>query len=337
MKLVIRAEELNFTIYKYLMENGYEHTAFCFRQEADLPASLVLHSEIPPPKDAQIGASSSRHKLKNYFPAHCLITLMHKAMLYLWIEYHTDLATKKLTQCDSAFSLFKSHTCKPPSRASGSTTNLTAARGKRKAPPSDAAPPTANAVAQDDNLNRADTTTTSPVVVEPSPSPSLQGRRTSHTNAFRPPRGAFDFLESGQSNSHTLARCKTHNNVTVAAKVRANDILIGRKRDAEWKVVGSIEQPANLKPSVMEFSPRLSCIVIWWENTATNSGDVCLYELYDDYISQLSLGDAALQLINVRSIRWSADRPLFRVNGTGRRDTYAVMFQKIDGQWNLAR
>lgn len=85
VKLSIRADEVNFAIYRYLVENGYAHTAYTFRQEASL-------ANFNPGTTA---ASRNRTQ-RQAFPAHCLITLIHKAMMYLWLEYHTD--TVRLVQ-----------------------------------------------------------------------------------------------------------------------------------------------------------------------------------------------------------------------------------------------
>ncbi|EZG44716.1 LisH [Gregarina niphandrodes] len=108
MKVTIKAEELNYAIYRHLLENGYHHSAYLFQQEAQIPNTLT-QGQIPQAQDTGL---ARKGKTINNFPPHCLITLIHKALLYLWVEYHTDAVTGELNTCESSFSLFKPHVCR---------------------------------------------------------------------------------------------------------------------------------------------------------------------------------------------------------------------------------
>lgn len=96
-QLSIKGEDLNFLVYRYLVENGYQHSAFCFRNESNLPNYLV-------------NSAPSRGKPSKY-PPQCLIGLIYKAILFIWVETHTDQTTGEEIPCDAPFNLFKSHVC----------------------------------------------------------------------------------------------------------------------------------------------------------------------------------------------------------------------------------
>eukprot|EP01055_Gregarina_sp_Pseudo9_P003377 Gregarina_sp_Pseudo_9__3376@NODE_354_length_3082_cov_26_283273_g333_i0_p1_GENE_NODE_354_length_3082_cov_26_283273_g333_i0NODE_354_length_3082_cov_26_283273_g333_i0_p1_ORF_typecomplete_len387_score73_86LisH/PF08513_11/2_6e11RBR/PF17208_3/3_1e03RBR/PF17208_3/0_91_NODE_354_length_3082_cov_26_283273_g333_i015202680 len=96
-QLSIKGEDLNFLVYRYLVENGYQHSAFCFRHESSLPN--YMFSPTP-----------ARTKAPKY-PPQCLIGLVYKALLFIWVEVHTNQVTGAEIPCDAPFSLFKHHVC----------------------------------------------------------------------------------------------------------------------------------------------------------------------------------------------------------------------------------
>eukprot|EP01041_Mallomonas_annulata_P001661 gene1661-3212_t len=65
----ISSDEINYLIYRYLQENGFHHTAFCFENESLFPRSSVSHIDVPP------GA---------------LITFLQKGLEYIGIEEHIN-------------------------------------------------------------------------------------------------------------------------------------------------------------------------------------------------------------------------------------------------------
>lgn len=65
----ISSDEINYLIYRYLQENGYNHSAFTFAYESLIAKSSVVHTEVPP------GA---------------LITFLQKGLEYVGIEEHIN-------------------------------------------------------------------------------------------------------------------------------------------------------------------------------------------------------------------------------------------------------
>mmetsp|Transcript_2900 Transcript_2900/g.3058 ORF Transcript_2900/g.3058 Transcript_2900/m.3058 type:complete len:514 (-) Transcript_2900:132-1673(-) len=65
----ISSDEINYLIYRYLQENGFHHTAFCFESESLFTRSSVSHIDVPP------GA---------------LITFLQKGLEYIGIEEHIN-------------------------------------------------------------------------------------------------------------------------------------------------------------------------------------------------------------------------------------------------------
>lgn len=71
MSIVLRANELNTIIYKYLLECGLNHTAYSFFNEAALAQPLQEY----------------RFDIR---PGH-LLSLLEKALIYAQIESHVNL------------------------------------------------------------------------------------------------------------------------------------------------------------------------------------------------------------------------------------------------------
>ena len=61
----IAQDELNFLIYRYMQENGFQHSAFLFESEALIDTSNANQSHVPP---------------------NSLITLLQKALQYMKLE-----------------------------------------------------------------------------------------------------------------------------------------------------------------------------------------------------------------------------------------------------------
>uniref|UniRef100_A0A3B0MND4 LisH, putative n=1 Tax=Theileria annulata TaxID=5874 RepID=A0A3B0MND4_THEAN len=93
MKLNISSDDINLLIYRYLIENGYCHTAFSFNKEANISGNpyYVNHADKIPPN--------------------ALVSFMQKAMIYIYLEYHTDDITGDQILCDETFSFFRKHNC----------------------------------------------------------------------------------------------------------------------------------------------------------------------------------------------------------------------------------
>lgn len=93
MRIHLSSDEVNLLVHRYLLENGFLHSAFAFSAEAAIPKNPfhVTHAEKLPPN--------------------ALVTLLQKALLFIYIEYHTEDETGRAIPCEEAFSFFKRHEC----------------------------------------------------------------------------------------------------------------------------------------------------------------------------------------------------------------------------------
>ncbi|CAA9990635.1 conserved Plasmodium protein, unknown function [Plasmodium knowlesi strain H] len=92
MKILLSSDEVNLLVYRYLVENGFIHAAYAFFNEANISKNsyYISHDE----------------KL----PCHALVTFMQKALVFIFIEYHTEHNNGRIS-CKEPFSLFKRHEC----------------------------------------------------------------------------------------------------------------------------------------------------------------------------------------------------------------------------------
>eukprot|EP00768_Dysnectes_brevis_P003842 gnl/Dysnectes_brevis/2732_a3319_810.p1 GENE.gnl/Dysnectes_brevis/2732_a3319_810~~gnl/Dysnectes_brevis/2732_a3319_810.p1 ORF type:complete len:622 (+),score=172.00 gnl/Dysnectes_brevis/2732_a3319_810:69-1934(+) len=87
--MALTSDELNYLIYRYLLEAGFSHAAFTFGSEALIPELDIQPIDIP------VGS---------------LIALMQKGLQFLSIEAHMD-SMGVLRPCGQDFKLFGEHTC----------------------------------------------------------------------------------------------------------------------------------------------------------------------------------------------------------------------------------
>jgi transducin (beta)-like 1 len=92
---VLTSDELNFLVYRYLLESGFVHSAFVFATEGYIGKSgLEGTAQVPP------GA---------------LVQFVQKGLQYLEIESHiNDDGTE--TQCEESFSVIQPHVCQTNGR-----------------------------------------------------------------------------------------------------------------------------------------------------------------------------------------------------------------------------
>ncbi|KAJ3156199.1 hypothetical protein HDU86_003962 [Geranomyces michiganensis] len=83
------SDEINYLIARYLNESGFTHSYYSFAQESRIVAKGFQGSHILP------GA---------------LINLLHKGLLYLEVEHHTNLDGSE-RKCDVPFRVAEPHTC----------------------------------------------------------------------------------------------------------------------------------------------------------------------------------------------------------------------------------
>ncbi|RQX72277.1 transducin beta-like protein TBL1 [Toxoplasma gondii CAST] len=93
MRIHLSSDEVNLLVHRYLLENGFLHSAFAFSAEAAISKNPfhATHAEKLPPN--------------------ALVTLLQKALLFIYVEFHTEDETGRAIPCDEAFSFFKRHEC----------------------------------------------------------------------------------------------------------------------------------------------------------------------------------------------------------------------------------
>lgn len=90
MSIVIKSDEINVLIYKYLQECNLAHTAYALFTEANLEQSLT--------------------QFKFDIKSGQLISLMEKALIFSQIESHITI--NDYEECKEPFYLLKPHVCK---------------------------------------------------------------------------------------------------------------------------------------------------------------------------------------------------------------------------------
>ncbi|VDC08022.1 unnamed protein product [Peniophora sp. CBMAI 1063] len=108
--MVLKADEINCLIHRYLQESGFKHAAFSLRAEAQLDAFDAFNKNVPYGE---------------------LISLLGKALLYNEAEKHYVGKDEMVTNCTSPFYLMEEHICNVDSRLKPSAT-LESAIEKRK-------------------------------------------------------------------------------------------------------------------------------------------------------------------------------------------------------------
>ncbi|KAH8582094.1 domain at N WD40 repeats [Cryptosporidium sp. chipmunk genotype I] len=93
MKIHLTSDEINLLVYRYLIENGFVHTAFSFNSEANVPKNPFFTTQM------------------ERVPPNALVGFLQKALLYIYLEYHTSDETGEEIRCEEPFSIFKRHEC----------------------------------------------------------------------------------------------------------------------------------------------------------------------------------------------------------------------------------
>ncbi|KAI9221300.1 WD40-repeat-containing domain protein [Blastocladiella britannica] len=92
--LSISADEVNYLVYRYLVESGLRHSTFAFEHES------------------MIGAKLDKFRAMEIRPG-MLITLMHKALQLMQVEMHMEEdGTER--ECEAPLSLLYPHSCRAP-------------------------------------------------------------------------------------------------------------------------------------------------------------------------------------------------------------------------------
>eukprot|EP01069_Polyplicarium_translucidae_P010678 Polyplicarium_translucidae@DN3391_c1_g2_i10.p1 len=124
MKIHLASDDVNLLVYRYLLENGYVHSAFAFRNESGVGR-----------RDGLTGRGER-------IPPNGLLAFLQKALLYCWIEHHTDDNSGDVLPCSRPFSFFAKHECwyskddaaqRPPSELLSMKLPLSPARRRRQA------------------------------------------------------------------------------------------------------------------------------------------------------------------------------------------------------------
>lgn len=87
--MALTSDEVNFLIYRYLMESGFQHSAYAFGHESHISKSALGGDKIP---------------------AGALVSYIQKGLRYDEIEAHVDEDGSEIV-CDSPFNVLKTHQC----------------------------------------------------------------------------------------------------------------------------------------------------------------------------------------------------------------------------------
>jgi transducin (beta)-like 1 len=91
----ITSDEVNYLIYRYLQESGFQHSAYTFACESLIGRANINGAEVEPGS---------------------LITYIQQGLLYSEIENHITNDGKLVSGCNEPFSLLKHHSCKQPGK-----------------------------------------------------------------------------------------------------------------------------------------------------------------------------------------------------------------------------
>lgn len=91
---MLRGEDVNSLVFKYLLEQGYTHTAYLFEREAAIDSEALLAKKLQP---------------------YMLTSIIEKGMLLRYLEIHTDQEETKI--CNAPYTLFEEHCCDIVERA----------------------------------------------------------------------------------------------------------------------------------------------------------------------------------------------------------------------------
>ena len=87
-RIMLRGEDVNSLVYKYLLEQGFTHTAYLFEREAAIDSEALLAKRLQP---------------------YLLTSIIEKGMLLRYLELHTDQEETRV--CSAPYSLFEEHSC----------------------------------------------------------------------------------------------------------------------------------------------------------------------------------------------------------------------------------
>ncbi|KAI9366787.1 WD40-repeat-containing domain protein [Zopfochytrium polystomum] len=116
------SDDVNYLVYRYLLESGFTHTTFAFQQESGIyPRSLHPHNS------QTIGHDSRRYKV----PPGALINFLQKGLHYIEVETHTN-EDGSIKKCSASFSLVNPHECESVVDDDGTEMKDDRKRGKKE-------------------------------------------------------------------------------------------------------------------------------------------------------------------------------------------------------------
>ncbi|KAL1919846.1 uncharacterized protein VTP21DRAFT_1777 [Calcarisporiella thermophila] len=134
----LTSEEVNYLIYRYLLESGFNHTSFAFQHESRINKSDLLKSA-----KVQPGA---------------LITVLQKGLQYMEVEAHLN-EDGTARPCDNPFNLVREHKCetiRKSKRDRKEERKLHQRAEKNENPPEDTEQPLTVTERSEDTLNVQD-------------------------------------------------------------------------------------------------------------------------------------------------------------------------------------
>jgi transducin (beta)-like 1 len=132
----ITSDEVNYLIYRYLKESGFEHAAFTFAYESNVAKYDISANDVPP------GA---------------LVYYLQKGLQFVEVETHVREDGTEL-DCAESFSLIRHHKCKPkgtvPLASANTTINASSINASVPFEPRSTTPnPGSNTVKREENSN----------------------------------------------------------------------------------------------------------------------------------------------------------------------------------------
>ncbi|KAH0479951.1 MAG: hypothetical protein KVP17_003673 [Porospora cf. gigantea B] len=89
----LSAEELNLIIYHYMLENGYEHSAYVWGSETGVDA-VIKKIQAETETGGTRTLRGSGQGLVSIMPAGVMVEMMRMALLYAHVQYHTDVGLR---------------------------------------------------------------------------------------------------------------------------------------------------------------------------------------------------------------------------------------------------
>ncbi|KAI9352640.1 WD40-repeat-containing domain protein [Obelidium mucronatum] len=103
------SDEVNYLVYRYLLESGFTHSSFAFAQEAAVHTREYLHHHVALPSAYPSLRRADEVRGSRVAPG-ALLGFLQRGLLYAEVEAHT-LEDGTSRRCSAPFSLCRAHEC----------------------------------------------------------------------------------------------------------------------------------------------------------------------------------------------------------------------------------